>query len=334
MWEVDHKEGGVLKSWCFWTVMLEKTLESPLDSKEIKPVNSKGNQPRMFIGRTDAEAEVPILWPPDAKSWLIGKDPDAGKDWSQEEKGTTEDETDGISDSMDMSLSKLREMVKHWEAWRAAVHGVTMNGARLNDRTRTTKTCFSSSMEHNTPPSPASTPLKGCWRSAAAREAEGKCPCCYCSVAGKGSGQVSTGSWPSGLLYEDNSASKHCSDHSSWFGSHSTIWQESIHRDRCTELPRAFSSLWFSQIHTASIFQGANPHGKFRCFCICFPGGSKDKEFTYNAGHMGSTPGLGRSPGEGSGTPLQYSCLENPLDRGAWRDPVYGVAEIGTGLSD
>ena len=89
MWELDHKEGCAAKNWCFWTVVLEKTLESPLDSKELKPVNPKGNQPWIFIGRTDAEAEAPILCPPDAKSWLIGKDPDAGKDWGQEEKGVT-----------------------------------------------------------------------------------------------------------------------------------------------------------------------------------------------------------------------------------------------------
>ena len=91
MWELDHKESWVLKNWCFQTVMLEKTLESPLDCKEIKPVHPKGNQSWMFIGRTD-EAETPILWPPDAKSWLMWIDPDAGKDWGQEEKGTTEDE--------------------------------------------------------------------------------------------------------------------------------------------------------------------------------------------------------------------------------------------------
>ena len=91
MWELDHKEGWALKNWCFWTVVLEKTLESPLDSKEIKPVNSKGNQSWIFIGRTDAEAEAPILWPPDAKSRLTRKDPDAGKDWRQEEKGMTEE---------------------------------------------------------------------------------------------------------------------------------------------------------------------------------------------------------------------------------------------------
>ena len=92
MWDLDHKEGWAPKNWCFWTVVLEKTLESPLDSKEIQPVHPKGNQSWIFIGRTDAEAEAPMLWPPDGKNWVTGKDPDAGKDWRQEEKGTTEDE--------------------------------------------------------------------------------------------------------------------------------------------------------------------------------------------------------------------------------------------------
>ena len=91
MWELDHKESWMLKNWCFWTVVLEKTLESPLDSKEIKPVNSKGNQSWIFIGNTDAEPETLILWPPDAKNWLTRKDPDAGKDWGQKEKGTTDE---------------------------------------------------------------------------------------------------------------------------------------------------------------------------------------------------------------------------------------------------
>ena len=93
MWELNHKESWALKNWCFWTVVLEKTLESPSDSKEIKPVNPKGNKLWIFIGRTDTEAEVLVLWPHDGKSQLIRKDPDAGKDWRQEEKGTTEDET-------------------------------------------------------------------------------------------------------------------------------------------------------------------------------------------------------------------------------------------------
>ena len=92
MWELDYKESWVAKNWCFWTVVLEKTLESPLDSKEIQLVHPKGNQSWVFIGRTDAEAETPILWPPDSKNWLIWKDPDAGKDWRWEKKGTTEDE--------------------------------------------------------------------------------------------------------------------------------------------------------------------------------------------------------------------------------------------------
>ena len=94
MWEMDHKEGWAWKNWCFWTVVLEKTLESPLDTKEIKPGNPKGNESWIFIGRTDAEAEAPILWPSDEKSWLTGKDPDSGKNWRQE-KGMTEDETVG-----------------------------------------------------------------------------------------------------------------------------------------------------------------------------------------------------------------------------------------------
>ena len=90
MWELDYKESWASKNWCFWIVVLEKTLKSPLDSKEIQPVHPKGNQSWMFIGRTDVEAETPILWPPDAKSWLIWKDPDAGKDLRWEEKGTAE----------------------------------------------------------------------------------------------------------------------------------------------------------------------------------------------------------------------------------------------------
>ena len=94
-WELEHKEGWALKKWCLWTVVLEKTLESPLDCKEIQPVHPKGNQSWIFIGRTDAEAETPILWPPDVKNWFIGKDPDSGQDWRQEEQGMTEHEMVG-----------------------------------------------------------------------------------------------------------------------------------------------------------------------------------------------------------------------------------------------
>ena len=95
MWELDYKESWVQKNWCFWTVVLEKTLESPLDCKEIQPVHSKGDQSWVFIGRTDVKVEIPLLGPPHVKSWLTGKDPDAGRDWGQKEKGMTEDEMSG-----------------------------------------------------------------------------------------------------------------------------------------------------------------------------------------------------------------------------------------------
>ena len=129
MWELDYKESWAQKNWCFSTVVL-KTLESPLDSKEIQPVHPKGNQSWIFFGRSDAQAETLILWPPDTKNWLIWKDPDAGKDWRWEEKGTTEG-WDGWMASP-MSLSKLRELVMYREAWHAAVHGVAKSCTRLS----------------------------------------------------------------------------------------------------------------------------------------------------------------------------------------------------------
>ena len=101
MWELDSEEGWVPKNWCFWTVVLEKTLESPLDCKEIQPVHPKGDPSWIFIGRNDAKAETPVLWPPHVKNWLIGKDLDAGRDWGQEEKGTTEDEMAGCHHWLD-----------------------------------------------------------------------------------------------------------------------------------------------------------------------------------------------------------------------------------------
>ena len=140
MCELDHKEGWALKNLCFWTVVLEKTLESPLDSNEIRSVNPKGNQPWIFIGRVDVEVEAPILWPPEGKSWLIGKDPDAGKDWGQE-KGMTKDEMVKWHHWLNgHSLSKLWEIVKDGEAWHAAAHGVAKSGH--NGATTIKTTCL------------------------------------------------------------------------------------------------------------------------------------------------------------------------------------------------
>ena len=138
MWELEYKESWVPKNRCFWTVVLEKTLESPLNCKEIQPVHLKGDQSWVFIGRTYVDAETPILWPPHAKSWLIWKDPDAGKDWGQEAKGMIEDEMVGWHHRLDghMGLGGFRVLVMDREAWRAAVLGVAKSWTRLRDWTK------------------------------------------------------------------------------------------------------------------------------------------------------------------------------------------------------
>ena len=136
MWELDCEESWVPKNWCFWTVVLEKTLESPLDCKEIQPVHPIGDQSWVFIGRTDAKAETPILWPPHVKSWLIGKDPDAGRNWGQEEKVTTEDEMAGWHHRLDRHKFEWTLGVGDGQGGLSAViHGVTKRRKGLRDWT-------------------------------------------------------------------------------------------------------------------------------------------------------------------------------------------------------
>ena len=139
MWEMDNKKVWAPKNWCLQTMVLEKMLESSLDCKEIKPVNPKRNQPWIFIGRTDAETETPILWSPDVKSQLIGKDPDLGKIEGRKRRGQQRMRwLDGITDSMDMHISNPWEMVEHRKSWRAIVHGVAQSQTWLSDWTTTT----------------------------------------------------------------------------------------------------------------------------------------------------------------------------------------------------
>ena len=202
MWELDYKESWTPKNWCFWTVVFEKPLENPLDYKEIQPVHPKGNQSWIFIGRTDAEAETPILWSPDAQNWLIGKDPDAEKDWRRE-KGMTKD-----------------EMVR----WHHQLDGYE----------------FEQSL-------------------------------------GVGDGQ--------GSLARNSPWGHKELDMTEWLN-------------------------WTKWLNTASLY------------------GSAVEESACNMGDKGLIPGSGRSLGEGNGNPLQYSCLENCMDRGAWLS--WGCKELDT----
>ena len=239
MWELDHKESWVLENWYFWTVVLEMTLESPLDCKEIQPVHPKGNQSWILIGRTDPEAETSILCPPDAKNWLIGKDPDAGKDWRQEEKGWQRMRwLDGITDPMDMSLSKLQELVMDRDAWCASVHGVAKNLTRLSDWTELNCSMPSFPVLH--------------------------------------------------YLLEFAQTHVHCVSDAISVGKEST-WNVGDH----LQCRRPRFDPW-----------------------------------------VGKIPVSERSPREGNGNPLQYSCLGNLMDRGAWWAIVHRVTRVGHNLAN
>ena len=224
MWELDYKEGWVPKNWCFRNMVLEKTLESLLDCKEIKPVDPKGNQPWLFIGRTDAEAEAPILWAPDVKSLVIRRDLDAGKDWRQEEKGTTEDEMVG------------------WHHW--------FNGHGFEQV------------------------LGDC-------EGQGSLACC-------------------------------------------NSWGRKVGHNLVTEHQQQYFTT--KEVQKGTYVYGINKYYSLsRASQVALV--VKNLPADALGIDVGSVSGLGRFPGEGHCNPLQYSCLKNSMDKGAWHVVVHGVAK-------
>ena len=251
MWEFDHKEGWAPKNWCFWTVVLEKTLESPLDCKETQPVNPKGNQSWIIIWRTDVEAEAPILWPPDAKTWLIGKDSDAGKDWRQEEKGTIKDEM--VERHHWLSGHEFEQV---WEMVRTGKPG-TLQSMELQRVAHdwvdhTTRQEYSNGWPF---PSPVDLPKAGIKPA-------------------------------------------------------SPAWQ--VH------------SLPLSHLGSSSYITYCSVNYRASLVALVV------KNLPANTGDVkdpGSVPGLGQGCGGRHGNLLQYSCLENLIDRGVWWATIHRVAK-------